>query len=81
MQLPSHLMFAIHSSIDLSSKGCHMGMRRISSGGASGPVEESGAAKPGGWLLLTNGQLDIVFPHVFLHFPLNLEPLIPIFAH
>ena len=45
MQLPSHLMFAIHSSIGLSSKGCHMGMERISSGGASGPLEGSGAAK------------------------------------
>ena len=47
MQLPSHLQFAIHSLIGLSSKGCYMGMGRISSGGASGPVEGSGAAKPG----------------------------------
>ena len=43
MQLPSHLLFAI----GLSSKGCHRGMGRISSGGASAPVEGSGAAKPG----------------------------------
>ena len=38
MQLPSHVMFAIQSSIGLTSKGHHMGMGRISSGGASGPV-------------------------------------------
>ena len=47
MQLPSYLMFAKHSSIGLSSKGHHMGMGRISSGGACATVEESGAAKPG----------------------------------
>ena len=47
IQLPSHLLLAIHSSIGLSSKGHHMGMGKISSGRASGPVEESGAAKPG----------------------------------
>ena len=47
MQLPYDLKFAIHSSIGLSSKDCHMGMGRLSSEGASGPVEGSGAAKPG----------------------------------
>ena len=47
MQLPSHLMFAIHSSIGLSLKGHRMGIGRISSVGVSGPVEGSGAAKPG----------------------------------
>ena len=31
----------------LVSKGFQKGMGRISSGGASGPVEGSGAAKPG----------------------------------
>ena len=55
MQLPSHLKFAIHSSIGLSSKGGHMGMGKISSGGASGPVEGSGSAKPGRRLFLTHG--------------------------
>ena len=44
MQLPSHLIFAIHSSIGLSSKGHNMGMGRIFSGGASGPVEGSGGS-------------------------------------
>ena len=53
MQLPSHLMFAIHSSIGLSLKGHHMGIGRISSVGVSGPVEGSGAAKP--W---AEGSLD-----------------------
>ena len=47
MHLPSHLMFAIHSSIGFSLKGHHMGIGRISSVGVSGPVEGSGAAKPG----------------------------------
>ena len=47
MQLPSHLMFAIHSSIGLSLKGQPMGIGRISSGGVSGPVKGLGAAKPG----------------------------------
>ena len=47
MQLPSHLMFAIHSSIGLSLKGHNMGIGRISFVGVSGPVEGSGAAKPG----------------------------------
>ena len=47
MQLPSHLMLEIHSSIGLFSKGFHMGMGRIFSGGAYGPVEGSRAAKPG----------------------------------
>ena len=46
MQFPSNLMFAIHPSIGLTSKGCHMGMGKISSGGASGPVQGSEAEKP-----------------------------------
>ena len=47
MQLPIHIMLVIHSSIGLSSNGCHIGKGRISSGGVSWPVERSGAAKPG----------------------------------
>ena len=47
MQLPLHLMFAIPSSIGLTSKGRHMGMGIISYGGAPWPVEGSGEAKPG----------------------------------
>ena len=46
MQFPSNLMFAIHPSIGLASKGRHMGMGNISSGGASGPVEGSEEEKP-----------------------------------
>ena len=46
MQLPSHLMFEIFSSVGLSLKGHYMGIGRISSVGVSGPVEGSGAAKP-----------------------------------
>ena len=44
MQLPSHLIFAIHSSIGLSTKGHNMGMGKISSGGASEPMEGSGGS-------------------------------------
>ena len=45
-----------------------MGIGRISSVGASGPVEGSGAAKPG-----PEAFLALVFPHGFLYFPLNPE--------
>ena len=81
MQLPPHLTFAIHSLIDLISKGCHMGMGRISSGEASGPVERSRAVNLGQRLLLTHGYLDLMFPHVFCNFPVNPEPMIVMFAH
>ena len=40
-------MFAIHLSIGMSLKGRYIGMGRNFSGGASGTVERSGAAKPG----------------------------------
>ena len=59
MQLTSHLMFAIHSSIGLSSKGGHIDMGIISSEGASAPVEGSGAPKPGRRLVLTQAKLDL----------------------
>ena len=68
MQLPSHVMFAIHSTIGLSSKGHHMSMGRIVSGGASGTVEGSGQQHLWRRLLLTHGELDLVFPYVFLFF-------------
>ena len=47
MQLPSPLMFALHLSIGVSSKGCCMGIGKNSSGWASAPVEGSEVAKPG----------------------------------
>ena len=81
MQLPSHMMCSIHSSIGVSLKGQPMGIGRISSGGVSGPVEGSGAAKPGRRHFLTYGYLDLVFSHVLLYFPLNPESVIAMFAH
>ena len=53
-----------------------MGIGRISSGEAFGPVEGSGAAKPGQRLFLTSGLIELVYPHVFLHFPLNPRLLV-----
>ena len=56
-------------------------MGRIYSAGASGPVEGSGAAKPGAHaILLTHGYFDLVFPYMFLNFPLNPESVIAMFA-
>ena len=81
MQLPSHLMFVIQSSIGLSLKGHPMGIGRISSEGVSGPMEGSGGAKPGRRLFWTYGYLDLVFPNVLLYFPLSPESVSAMLAH
>ena len=77
IKIPSDLMFVIHSSIGLSWKVCHMGMGRSS---PLGQWRDQRRQNLGRRLLLTLGTLDLVFPHVFLHFQLSAEPVIALFA-
>ena len=45
-----------------------------------GQWRDQGQQNMGRRLFLTHGQLDLVFPHVFLYLPLTPEPVIAMFA-